>query len=253
LDERPVRLLTGETPGPQDSWPVQRPAGTPAAMKIALVSQKGGVGKSSLAVSIAWELVARGSSVLIVDGDPQGTARIASEVATEGGRRAPTAVALGKDMCRPEHLRRMQSFDHVVIDTPAKLGDVQRAALMIADVALVPISQSGAEVWGNTDTIALISQAQMINTTLKGALVFVRKLPNTALGKRARAIFEGNDFPLLVSETTFRVAWQEAITAGVGVAQYAPKDKAARELRCVVDEVLAFAAGQGSEEEVVNG
>ncbi|MFI5296741.1 MAG: AAA family ATPase [Polyangiales bacterium] len=219
-------------------------------MRIALVSQKGGVGKSTLAISVAWELAARGGSVLIVDGDPQGTARIACEVAGEGGKAAPTVVSLGKDMCRPEHLKRFERFDHVVIDTPAKLGDVQRAALMIADLALVPISQSGAEVWGNTDTIALISQAQTINSGLRGAMVFVRKLPSTALGKRARAIFEASDFPLLAAETTFRVSWQEAITAGIGVAQYAPKDKASKELRALVDEVLAFGV---EHREVANG
>lgn len=219
-------------------------------MRIALVSQKGGVGKSTLAISIAWELAARGGSVLIVDGDPQGTARIAAEVAIENGKRPPAVVALGKDMCKPENLRRFERFDHVVIDTPAKLGDVQRAALMIAEMALVPISQSGAEVWGNTDTIALISQAQTINAGLRASMVFVRKLANTALGKRARSIFEAQDFPLLAAETSFRVVWQEAVTAGVGVAQYAPKDKAAKELRAVVDEVLA---GGMKHAEAVNG
>jgi chromosome partitioning protein len=222
-------------------------------MKVALVSQKGGVGKSSLAVSIAWELTARGGSVLIVDGDPQGTARIARDVAIEAGRQPPVVVALGKDMCKPEHIRAMGRFDHVVIDTPAKLGDVQRAALMLADVALVPVSQSGAEVWGNTDTIALISQAQTVNTALRAALVFVRKLPTTALGKNARAVLENGDLPVFAAETTFRVAWQEAITAGVGIAQYVPRDKGAKELRAVVDELLVFAAGEGSIAEVVNG
>lgn len=222
-------------------------------MKIALVSQKGGVGKSTLAISIAWELAARGASVLVVDGDPQGTARIAADVATEAGKNAPTAVALGKDMCLPQNLRRFERFEHVIIDTPAKLGDVQRAALMIADVALVPISQSGAEVWGNTDTIALISQAQTINTPLRAALVFVRKLPSTALGRRARSIFESSEFPLLAAETSFRIAWQEAITAGMGVAQYAPKDKSANELRALVNELLELGRAGESKAEVVNG
>ncbi|CAN5799917.1 ParA family partition ATPase [soil metagenome] len=221
-------------------------------MRIALVSQKGGVGKSTLAISIAWELASRGGRVLVVDGDPQGTARVAAEVAIESGKHPPGVVALGKDMCKPENLRRMDRFDHVVIDTPAKLGDVQRAALMIADVALVPLSQSGAEMWGNTDTIALISQAQTINPSLKGAMVFVRKLASTALGRGARKLFEAQDFPLLATETSFRVVWQEAVTAGMGVAQYAPKDKAANELRTLVTEVLLFGAAVQLGE-VVNG
>ena len=62
----------------------------------------------------------------------------------------------------------------------------------------------------------------------------VRKLPSTALGRGARKRFEAQDFPILAAETTFRVVWQEAVTAGMGVAQYAPKDKAALELRAVV-------------------
>lgn len=222
-------------------------------MKIALVSPKGGVGKTTLATSIAWELEARGASVLVVDADRLGSSRIAGEVATERGRKAPTTVALGRDMYRPDQLPKLaHGFDHVVIDTAGELGDVPAAALMVADVALVPISQSGIEVWGNTGMLTLIEQAQAVNRHLKGALVFVRKLPTTALGKNARAqIEQQSKLPVLRAETTFRVAWQEAMMAGEGVAQYAPKDKAAKELKALVDEILVL----GAEElkEVANG
>jgi chromosome partitioning protein len=211
-------------------------------MRIALVSPKGGVGKTTLATSIAWELQARGSSVLIVDADRLGSSRIAGEVARERGRTAPTTIALGRDMYRPDQLPKLaQSFDHIVIDTAGELGDVPAAALMVADVALVPISQSGIEVWGNTGMLSLIEQAKTVNRGLKAALVFVRKLPSTALGRRARTQLEQQStLPVLTSETTFRIAWQEAIMAGEGVAQYAPKDRAAQELRALVDEILAF-------------
>jgi chromosome partitioning protein len=221
-------------------------------MKIALVSPKGGVGKTTLATSIAWELQARGSAVLIVDADRLGSSRIAGEVATERGRQAPTTVALGRDMYRPDQLPKLaQGFDHVVIDTAGELGDVPAAALMVADVALVPISQSGIEVWGNTGMLSLIEQAKTVNRGLKGALVFVRKLPTTALGRRARAQLEQqSSLPVLRSETTFRISWQEAMMAGEGVAQYAPKDKAAAELRALVDEILAFGSDM---KEAVNG
>ena len=222
-------------------------------MKIALVSPKGGVGKTTLATSIAWELQARGASVLVVDADRLGSSRIAGEVATERGLSAPSIIALGKDMYRPEQLPRIAAnYDHVVIDTAGELGDVPAAALMVSDVALVPISQSGIEVWGNTSMLALIAQAQTINRNLKGALVYVRKLPTTALGRRARAqLEEQSNLPILRSETTFRISWQEAMMAGQGVAQYAPKDKAAKELRALVDELLSLGAAPELKE-VVN-
>lgn len=210
-------------------------------MILALVSQKGGVGKSTLAVSIAWELQARGARVLAVDADPQGTLRVTGEVAAELGLKAPSIVALGKDLYRPDQLPQLaKAFDHVVIDTPGRLGDVQRAALMVADVALVPVGQSAADTWGVTETLEVVKQAQILRPELRAVLVLTRKLPRTALGRAARDVLAGAGLPLLTAETTLRVAWQEALAAGAGVAQYAPQDAAALELRDLVDELVAL-------------
>jgi chromosome partitioning protein len=244
VERSPAARQTAEPPPATAFLAVVARCAYETAMKVALVSPKGGVGKTTLATSIAWELQTRGSSVLIVDADRLGSSRIAGEVATERGLCAPSIVALGRDMYRPDQLPRLaQGFDHVVIDTAGELGDVPAAALMVADIALVPISQSGIEVWGNTGMLQLIDQAKAVNRALMGALVFVRKLPNTALGRRARAQLERQtSLPILATETTFRVAWQEAMMAGQGVAQYAPKDKAAAELRALVDELVAIAA-----------
>lgn len=208
-------------------------------MIIALVSQKGGVGKSTLAVSIAWELQARGDRVLVVDADPQGTVRVTGEVAAERGATAPSIVALGRDMYRPDQLPLLaQNFDHVVIDTPGRLGDVQRSALMVADLVVVPVGQSAADAWGIADTIELIRQAQTLRPELRAVLVITRKLPRTALGRSARDALVASGFEILGSETTYRVAWQEALAAGLGAAQYAPRDKAALETRSIVDELF---------------
>ncbi len=221
-------------------------------MIIAFVSQKGGVGKTTLAVSFAWELTHRGASVLLVDADPQGSARAASEAATERGLRAPTTVALAADMGRADQLPRLaRDFDHVIIDTPGRIDKTSRAALMIADVAIVPVSQSGLEVWAAGDTVELIEQARMLRPDLQSALALVRRASQTALGRRARSVVEQAPMPVLQAETTYRIAWQESISAGQGVAQYAPKDKAATELRAMVNEVLALAAGP--QKAVANG
>lgn len=211
-------------------------------MIIALVQQKGGVGKSTLAVAIAWELQSRGARVLVVDSDPQGTVRVTGEVAAERHADAPSVVVLGKDMWRDGQLPRLaQAYDHVVIDTPGRLGDVQRAALAVADVALLPVGQSAADAWGVAETLDVVKTAQQeLRPELRAALVITRKAPRTTLGQQARTALEGHGLPVLKTETTYRVAWQECLADGQGVAQYAPSDKAADEARRLVDELLAM-------------
>lgn len=210
-------------------------------MITALISQKGGSAKSTLTVALAWELHAQHARVLVVDADPQGTVRVTGEVAAERGQSAPSIVALGKDMYRPEQLPRLAaSFEHVFIDTPGRLSDISRAALMVADLALIPVGQSAADAWGIGETIALVQQAQTFRPELKAALVITRILPRTSLGKGAREALAPAGIPIFVTETTYRIAWQEALAAGVGPVQYAPKDKAANETIALLKELLLF-------------
>jgi chromosome partitioning protein len=224
-------------------------------MIISLVSQKGGVGKSSLAIAIAWELHARGSRVLLVDTDPQATARTAGELAADRGINGPTTVVFGKDLSRPNQLPALaKQFDHVVIDTPGKLSDVTTPVLMVSDVALVPIGPSPAELWSNADTITIIQAArESFNPELRAAIVSVRNEPKkTVLGTRVRTTLENGELPLLSAGTSHRIAWRESMLSGQGVAQYNPRDKAAKELRELVDELLVF-GGITEEREVANG
>jgi chromosome partitioning protein len=223
-------------------------------MILSLVSQKGGVGKSTLAVSIAWELLARGNRVLIVDADPQATATVAVEVAKEQGHPAPSVVSMGKEMYRDDQLPAIaRSFDHVVIDTPGKLGEIQKAALMVADFALIPVGQSAADVWTLSSTVELLDQARTFHRNLQAAVVLTRRKPRTAIGKNARVPLEESGLRTLKGETTDRMAWQECIGAGLGVAQYAPRDAAAAELRGIVDEVVELVSATRKRKKVANG
>ena len=104
----------------------------------------------------------------------------------------------------------------------------------------MPVGQSAADAWGLTETLELTRQAQTLRPQLQAALIITRKMPRTSLGKNAREVLAGSGFPLLKAETTYRVAWQEALAAGKGVAQYSPKDAAGLEAQELVDELLTF-------------
>lgn len=212
-------------------------------MILALAGQKGGAGKSTVAISIAAELVARKRKVLLVDADPQGTSRTWGDVASEAGHPLPTIVAMGATLHRPEQLPRVAtSYDHVVIDCPPRHGEIQRSALMVADMVLLPCGPSAADAWALTTSVELVAEARVLRPELEAFIVITRKQVNTVLSKGAREVLIQTNIPVLKTELGYRVAFAESIGAGLGVTTYAPKDAAAAEVRALVDEL--FAAGR---------
>ena len=214
-------------------------------MIIALTGQKGGIGKSTTAVCLAALGVERGMKVLLVDADPQGTARTWGEVAQEAGYPAPTVVAMGPTMHKAGQLEHVsRGYDLTVIDCPPRHGEIQRSALMVCDLALLPCGPSAADAWALTSSIDVVNEARTLRSSLKACIVITRKQGRTALGKGARMVLESSGLPVLGTELGYRVAYQEAVAAGRGVAAYAPKDRAANEVSALFDEIREVCHGQ---------
>jgi chromosome partitioning protein len=212
-------------------------------MVIVVTGQKGGAGKSTLSICLAVEGMERGQRVLLVDADPQGTARTWGEVAAEQGRPVPTIVAMGATMHRPDQLPRVaEPFDLVIVDCPPRAGDVQRAALMVASVALLPCGPAAPDAWALASSLALVQEAQTLRPELPAAVVVTKRLPRTVVGQGAREVLSAGGLPVLAAECSNRVAYQEAIAAGQGVTTYAPSSDAAREVRALFDEVVGLVA-----------
>jgi chromosome partitioning protein len=187
-------------------------------MIVTVMGQKGGVGKSTTAICLGMAAFGRGLSTLLVDADPQGTLRTWSEVAAENQQAAPTVVSMGASMHRPGQLEAVaKNYDWTFIDCPPRHGDVQRSALMIADVALLPCGPSASDVWALSSSVELVRAARTMREGLVAAVVITRKQPRTALGKEARAVLESSGLTVLSSELLYRVAYQEALAAGTGV------------------------------------
>jgi chromosome partitioning protein len=216
-------------------------------MLLALAGQKGGTGKSTTAIAIAAELAARGRKVLVADADPQGSLRTWAAVAAEAGHDCPTVVGVGADMWKPAQLPTLaKNFEDVVIDCPPRLDKVERAALMFADVVVLPCGPSAMEAWALAESVALVKEAQEFreqrgSSPLRAAVVITRKIARTTIGQGAREVLSSAGLPVLESELGMRIAFQEAPAAGLGVAQYAPSDPAADEVRHLVDELLSLA------------
>ncbi len=207
-------------------------------MIVTLMSQKGGVGKSTAAICLAMAALERGQSTLLVDADPQGTLRTWSEVAAENDRVVPAVVAMGATLHRPGELDVVATgYDWTFIDCPPRHGDVQRSALMVSDLAILPSGPSASDVWALSSSLELVRAARAVRASLQAAILITRKQPRTLLGKEVRAVLEQSDLPVLRSELSYRVAYQEALAMGAGVTGGRRREVAACEVQALFEEV----------------
>ena len=210
----------------------------PSPRILAFAGQKGGAGKTTSAIATACEWQARGRRVLLVDTDPQGSARTWADVAGELGTEIPTVVAMGAGLHRPGQLPALAAqYDVTVIDCPPRLDDVQRAVLMVAHLVVIPCGPSTLDTWAIADSLELVRKAQSLRPELLARVLITRKQPGTVVGRAVRDVLAQSGLAVLSAELAFRVTYQEAPAAGLGPTTYAPESAAANEVRALVDEL----------------
>lgn len=212
------------------------------ALTIAVVSQKGGVGKTTLTLNLAAALHAGGSRVLVVDADPQGTAQVWSDIAQESGVDAPTVVATTGPSMRQVLSSMGDSFDVIVIDTPPRMNAEAKAAMLQAHVVLVPLAPGPENVWSLAQTASAIEEVQLYRPDLLVRAVLNKMDKRTALSASLRDDLGATSLQAFDNTLTARVAFPEATATGQGAVSYAPRSPAAREVAALADEILELVA-----------
>lgn len=200
-------------------------------MKIAVLNQKGGSGKTTIATHLAraWQLA--GLDVLLVDSDPQGSARDWAAV-----REDQPVPVVGID--RPTIERDLRALGHkqrIIIDGAPQAADLAASAIKAADLVLIPVQPSPYDIWAAADLVELIKARQEI-TDGRPAAAFVvsRVIRATRLGAEVEDALAEHGLPVLDARIHQRIAYPTSAAAGSTVLDTEPQGDAAREIRALV-------------------
>ncbi len=212
-------------------------------MIVALLNQKGGVGKTTLATHIAGELALRGQQVILLDTDPQGSALDWTQRRSQQGLpRLFSAVGLARETLHQEAPELARRSDYIVIDGPPRIAALARSALLAADCVLVPVQPSPYDLWASAEMVALIREAQVFRPALHAAFVINRRVSTTVIGREARSALAEQPLPSLQSEIRQRIVFADSVAAGQLARELAPDSTAAREITALTDELLRWSS-----------
>lgn len=210
---------------------------------VAILNPKGGTGKTTLSINLARAFQKAGYRVLIVDSDPQGTARDWSLAGRERYPDAPMPGVVGLD--RPTLDKELPeiggAFDLIFIDGAAKLHQLTASALKVADAVLIPVQTSSPDIWSALDLVDVIKARQAATGGKpKAAFIVSRRTPGARLAADIDQALREHGLPVFQARTSNRVAYMETISSGGAVVDLQPATPAAQEILAIQIELAAF-------------
>ncbi|MDQ3713883.1 MAG: AAA family ATPase [Acidobacteriota bacterium] len=215
-----------------------------AAKIIAVCNQKGGSGKTTLSMQLAGTIARRKNKVLVVDADPQGTATRWAASADDENPFPASVVGLSaaSEKVHREVKKFVGDYDFIVIDCPpAADSPVPQSALLIADLALVPIIPSPLDLWASVGIRQVIENVSDINENLTARLVVNQCQPKTNLAKEALEVLPEFGIPVCKNYLRQRTAYRQSAVFGQTVQDFGSKAKdAIQEIEALTREVLSI-------------
>ena len=210
-------------------------------MIIALLNQKGGVGKTTLATHLAGEFARDGETVMVIDADPQGSALDWSQRRKESTYpRMFGVVGLARETLHLEAPEIARTVDHVIIDGPPRVTALTRSALLAADLVLIPVQPSPYDVWASMEMIDLLGEALVYRPMLRAAFVVNRSVVRTIIGREARTALGAQRITPLATEIHQRIVFAESVAAGRLAWELEPDSVAADEIAALALEVKGY-------------
>lgn len=198
---------------------------------IAMAAQKGGSGKTTVALHLAVEAQKQGLSVAVIDADPQGSAKSWADQ-REDGAAVPVALVAVEAVERALAAAEQDGYDLVVIDTPPHASVRSQHLIAHADLVVIPVQPSALDLAALPAMLSLIRPGTAPHrAVISAAPVGVAEVAQI---RDALANYQVEAFETVIHS---RMAFRRALAHGQAVAEFEPKGKAAAEVASLWAEV----------------
>ena len=201
---------------------------------VSILNQKGGAGKTTIATNLTRMLCELGYKALLVDSDPQGSARDWHAVTKKS---IFPVIGLDRETLDND-IYAINGYDIIIIDGAPQIAKLCTAAVKCSDLVVIPVQPSPYDLWACADLVDIIrARREVAYNRPDVAFLLSRVLKNTKLEGEAKEALQNYKVPLLSAFTSQRVAYPTTANDGLTVLD-SNDSKAIQEIKEITNEIL---------------